>query len=114
SNFTLELNDGGTVTINAATISAAAPGQTLENNGNTISGIGQIGDGIDGNLMLDNNAGTIEAIGGTLMIDTGNAVTNADTFLAYGGKLDIADAVTGSGSAIIENGGTLELGAADA
>ena len=79
SAFVLELNDGvgaGDVSLNGATISALAASETFENNGNTISGVGQIGDGITSNLMLDNNAGTIEALGGALTIASSNTITN--------------------------------------
>ena len=133
ANFTLALNnDGsegtGTVALNGATIEASTAGATLENNGNTISGAGQIGNG-NGDLTLDNNAGMIEASGSTLTIETGNTVTNAaygtleaasgatlqiddnvsnsGAIEAAGGTADINGAVSGTGSGLIEGGGTL-------
>ena len=82
---------------------------TLTNVDNTISGAGQIGIG-DGNLTLVNEAhGTINAniSGGTLTLDTGHTITNDGLLEATnGGTLQIDDAVSGSGSAIIA-GGTL-------
>ena len=45
-------------------------------------------------LTLQNDAsGTIEAVNGTLTIDTGNAIHNAGVLEAYGGTLDIQDSV---------------------
>ena len=82
---------------------------TLTNVDNTISGAGQIGIG-DGNLTLVNEAhGTIDAnvAGGTLTLDTGHTITNDGVLEATnGGTLQIDDAVSGGGSAIIA-GGTL-------
>jgi hypothetical protein len=85
---------------------------TLTNVDNTISGAGQIGAG-DGNLTLVNEAqGTIDAnvAGGTLTLDTGNAIVNAGVLEASnGGTLQIVDPVSG-GNAIIA-GGTMEFDA---
>ena len=113
--FTLELDGAGTVSINGSTVSSLTAGDTLQNNGNTIEGYGQIGDG-SGNLALDNNSGTIEAnVGGqTLTLDTGDSIVNKGTLEATdGGTLHIEYAVTNSGAgyALVE-GGTLEFDAA--
>ena len=96
SGITVTLDGGGTVTLAGGTIDAALSGETLENNGNLIEGTGQIGGdtGVDANthLSLDNNAGTIEAKGGTLTIATGNPIVNAGTLEANNGAmLQIAD-----------------------
>ena len=117
--FTLALDDAGTVALNGATIEAATSGATLENEGNTISGAGQIGDDTDNNLTLDNNAGTIEATGGTLTLATGNTITNAAgaTLEAMSGAiLQIDDSTidnTGNiqvdGTLLIPSGGSLAL-----
>ena len=133
ATFTLELNDNGTLLINGASIEASAPGETLENIGNTISGAGQIGDITNGNLTLDNAAGTIDANidGDSLVLNTGtatianggtleatnngelsveSAVTNASgTIIASGGFVDFSLDVSG-GSATISDGGKLEFG----
>ena len=86
----------------------------LTNADNTISGVGQIGTG-DGNLSLINEtAGIINAdvAGGTLTLDTGNTIVNFGVLEASnGGTLQVLDAVTGDGSAVIA-GGTMEFDAA--
>jgi len=69
----------GTATIGGGEIKGTASGETLENNGNTISGSGQIGDGTTSDLTLDNSSGTIEALNSTLTIYTGNIITNASS-----------------------------------
>ncbi len=115
--FTLLLDNNGTegtgtVSLGGATIEATTAGATFENNGNTISGIGQIGDGTTTNLTLDNNAGTIEALGGMLTIETGNTITNASGATleaASAAKLKIDDS-TIDNSGNIQVDGTLVLG----
>jgi FG-GAP repeat len=110
---TLTFSGAGTVTLAGATIEGSAAGETLVNAGDTISGTGTIGDG-SGKLALDNASGIIQAAGGTLVLDTGTPITNAGTLNATNGAtLLIDDAVTGTGSATIGNGATLELAAAD-
>jgi filamentous hemagglutinin len=72
---------------------------TLINNGNDIEGASvTIGNG-DGTLNLINSAGDITT-GGTLVIDTGNAVRNSATIEAGSstGKLTIDDNVSNSGT----------------
>jgi hypothetical protein len=66
-------------------------------NNETISGSGEIGgNGI--NLTLTNESGAlIEATTGTLTIDTGHTVTNTGTLEANGGTLIIDDNVNNSG-----------------
>ena len=109
---TLLLDDAGAVSLNSATIAGSSSGETLENNANTISGAGQIGNG-NGDLTLQNDAdGTITAQGGTLTIDA--AVTNDGTMTAASGAiLDLAGQVSGTGSTIIDAGGTAVVGALD-
>jgi hypothetical protein len=92
-----------------AVIVGTTSASTLTNVDNTISGAGQIGSG-DGNLTLVNAAhGTIDAniFGGTLTLNTGHTITNDGILEATnGGTLQIDNAVSGGGSAIIA-GGTL-------
>ena len=109
---TLLLDDAGTVSLNGATIAGSNSGETLENNANTISGAGQIGNG-NGDLTLQNDAdGNITAQGGTLTIDA--AVTNDGTMTAASGAiLDLAGQVSGTGSTVIDAGGTAVVGALD-
>ena len=93
------LENLGAVTLNgsASVITGAGnPTDVLINDGNAISGTGTIED-----LVLNNNSGTIEALGGTLTIDTGNTVINDDIFVANLATLDIMDAVGGIGSGTI-------------
>ncbi len=106
---TLTLNGNGTVKLAGGTISSPAIGQTLKNNGNTISGFGQIGDGTTSNLTLINAAGTIMALGGLLKLVTGNAVTNGGTLEANGATLELATKVLDTGVIEAVNGGTLDL-----
>ena len=112
TGFTLLLDDTGTVSLNGATITGSNTGETLENNANTISGAGQIGNG-NGDLTLQNDAaGTVTAQGGTLTIDA--AVTNDGTMTAASGAtLDLAGQVSGTGSTVIDAGGTAVVGALD-
>ena len=110
SSFTLLLEGAGAVLLNGATIAATAAGETFENNGNAITGAGQIGDGSSSNLTLDNNSGTIEALGGTLTVHTGNTITNASTLEAgTNATLQIDDAVAGAGSTTIGIGAIVEF-----
>jgi probable HAF family extracellular repeat protein len=105
----------GTVTENGGNTSTEP--QILINKGNTFDGFGQMGDGnVEGGLTIENLAGTFDGDvpGQTLFLDTGKTIINDGTFLANGGILDVADPVTGTGSAMVENGGTLELGSSDA
>jgi hypothetical protein len=84
----------------------------------TISGSGEIGSGAIshnestiGSLDLTNEVGgMIDASGGKLTIDTGQAITNSGTLEAStGSMLVIDDAVTGTGSETIADGAVLEL-----
>ena len=80
TNFTLDLQGSGTLALNGNTIVMnTVTGDTLDNDGNTISGTGQIGTGNGGAdpLIINNNSGTIEALGGTLQISNGAAFTNS-------------------------------------
>ena len=110
TGVTLLLDDTGTVSLNGATITGSNTGETLENNANTISGAGQIGNG-NGDLTLQNDAaGTVTAQGGTLTIDA--AVTSDGTMTAASGAtLDLAGQVSGTGSTVIDAGGTAVVGA---
>ena len=115
SGGTLTLTGDGTVTLTGGTIEGdTTNAETLENNGNTISGYGTIGIGTD-RLTLDNNAGTIDAntFDETLSIDV-NTLTNelGGTIEAIaGGTLTISESVSGSANygTIEADGGTLTL-----
>ena len=89
----------------------------LDNQGNTISGAGAIGQS-GGVLVFTNDiGGTINADlnGQTLTIETHSTFTNNALMEATnGGILVVDDSVTGTGSATISGGGILELGGADA
>jgi hypothetical protein len=82
--------------------------QTLTNDGITFDGYGTFGS-LD---TIVNNSGAFDAdvAGKALVLETGKPILNDGTFEADGGILEVLDAVTGSGSAIIDHGGTLELG----
>jgi hypothetical protein len=111
------LQGGGQITMSDGAgdmIVGTTAATTLTNVDNTISGAGQIGAG-DGNLTLVNEVnGTIEAniAGGVLTVDTGNDITNNGILEATnGGVLQIDDAVSGGGHAVIA-GGTVAFEAA--
>ena len=108
--------------------------QTLINEGNTIDGYGTYGS----LATIDNESGSFDAdvAGRALVFNTGNTITNADTFeatnggiltiesnttldntgtvVADGGTVKLLGVVTGAGSEFIEHGGTLEIGNVDA
>src|SRR6202040_2297452 len=59
------------------------------------------------------NSQTIEVLaGGALTIDANSIVNNAGTLSANGGTLIVSGDVSGAGSATISGGGTLDLGGA--
>ncbi len=107
---TVTLSGGGTVSLTDTSgvgaptsqiITGTASTDTLDNVDNAISGIGELG---AGQMTLANAAkATINATGGTLIIDTGaNAVANQGLLEATNGTLQINSAVTNSGT--IEGG----------
>jgi hypothetical protein len=76
---------------------------TLTNKGDAIEGAGGVGYGGNGELTFDNIGGVVDAnvAGASIVIDTGNAVTNKATLKATNdGKLSIDDSVTNSGGRI--------------
>ncbi len=101
-------NNGFSTTQEITGTSAAS---TLDNVDNLISGYGSIG---AGTLTLINAAkGTIEAIGGTLTVDTGAvALTNLGLLEAAspGGVLDLRSSVSNAGGTISGSGGLVKLG----
>ncbi len=105
----VRLDGSGTVTLGgpSAEIVSNGAAATLTNS-NTITGAGTIGDA----FLTLNNQGVIDATGtNSLVINTGTKVITNDGTLGEqaGGVLDIASAVNGSGSAVIQIG-TVELG----
>ena len=112
TGFTLLLDDTGTVSLNGATITGSNTGETLENNANTISGAGQIGNG-NGDLTLQNDAGgQITAQGGALTIDSG-VINNGTMTAESGATLNLNGTVSGSGSTVVDAGGTVVVGGLD-
>ncbi|MDG4908573.1 VCBS domain-containing protein, partial [Mesorhizobium sp. WSM4898] len=127
------LEGGGQVVLSdsaANVISGTGPDVTLVNVDNTISGAGQLGDGM---LGLDNRGTIIASGSNALVIDTGGSVvTNSGTLeatgsgglvvagglansgmlSANGGNIVIHGEVTGDGDATIGNLSKLEFGAA--
>ena len=102
----------GTVTENGENTGTAV--NTLINEGNTIDGYSTFGSNLTiENLAGSNNpAGSFDAdvAGQAMVFETGHTIVNDGTFIANGGILEIFDQVSGTGSAIIEQGGTLEIG----
>ena len=124
------LHGGGQIVLSdsdANIISGTSPSVTLNNEDNTISGAGQLG---NGELSLA-NAGTINATGNhALDIDTGSnivlnsgvleasgsggmtvasAVANSGILWAHGATLTLQGAVSGNGTATIDGTGTLDF-----
>ena len=80
-------------------ITGTVAGDTLDNIDNTISGYGQLGNGL---MTLKNEAkGTINATGGTLTVDTGkNSILNKHLIEATSGVLDLRSNVTNAAATI--------------
>jgi hypothetical protein len=129
----ITLQGGGQVVMSdnsANVIAGTASDVTLTNDDNTISGAGQLGQGVlnlvnDGTiiatgvnaLLIDTganlvvNAGTLEATGSG-GLDIAGAVANSGSLMAEGGNITIHGDVTGSGTALIDGGATIEFGGA--
>ena len=124
------LEGGGKILLSdsdANIISGTSSGVTLNNEDNTISGAGQLG---NGELTLT-NAGTIDATGShALTIDTGSnlvtnsgvleasgsggmmvasGIVNSGVLWANGATLTVQGAVSGNGTATIDGIGTLDF-----
>ena len=132
---------GGGITIDGGgtlTMAGSGAGDSISGSTVTVDSAGQLKlTGIDtisgANITIDSGAtlstdgtdtissatvtiesgGTLAATGGTLTIDPGS-LTNSGTLSAAAGTLIVDNSVSGPGSAEISDGGTLELGAADA
>ena len=91
----LGLTGGGNVTMASGSVIdnlQVGSTQELDNFDNTISGAGTIG-GNGGLTLVNEAAGTIDATGGSLILDTGTTVTNHGLLEATsGGTLDVQDA----------------------
>ena len=106
----LTIEGGGKLSLSDSSANAIVGSTStsmLTNVDNSIAGAGQIGSG-DHTLTLVNEAhGTIESgiAGSTLALETGNPITNNGVLEAlHDGTLEILDAVTGTGSAIVAGG----------
>ena len=112
SAFTLLLNGTGTVSLNGATVEGTSAGEILENEGNKISGSGQIGNG-NGDLALQNDSsGNVTARDGTLNILAG-VVNDATMTAASGAILNLGGEVSGLGSTVVDGGGDVVISAVD-
>ena len=82
-------------------------GSALQNDGNTIAGSGQIGDGT-ADMAFTNNSGAVDAdvTSGTLTVNIGsNTMGNTGTVeAADGGTLDIDSNVNNSGGTVEATG----------
>ncbi len=107
---TIALADvSGTGQSTSQVITDPVASDTLDNVDNTISGYGEIG---AGTMVLINEAhGTIDASGGTLIIDTGsNVVTNLGLAEATPtGVLDLHGTIDNTGGTISASGATVQL-----
>jgi len=112
------LDAGSDITENTGNPDVVSSGAVLalDNVDNFIFGSGEIGSGtvpdgeaVIGSLDLINAAaGIIEASGGTLTVNTGNAITNSGLLEASAGsKLVVDDAVIGTGSETIAAGAVM-------
>ena len=105
------LDNSGNVTAND-TSTVSFEGYTVTNeSGATIEAAGSGTVSFDNAGITNDSGATIESLGAGAAVDfTNDQVTNLGALIANGGIMEIADAVTGSGSITIENGGTLDLG----
>jgi hypothetical protein len=89
-------------------ITGTVAGDTLDNIDNTISGYGLLGNGL---MTLKNEVkGTINANGGTLVVDTGkNSIVNKHLIEATSGVLDLRSNVSNVGGTIVATSATVEL-----
>ena len=89
-------------------ITGTVAGDTLDNVDNTISGYGQLGNGL---MTLKNEVkGTINATGGILTVDTGkNSILNKHLIEATSGVLDLRSNVTNAAATISAAGGIVKL-----
>jgi hypothetical protein len=114
---TVSLSGGGLVTLTdesgtddstSQAITGTTGGATLDNIDNTITGYGQLGAGAL--TLINEKAGTIEATGGTIVLDTGAvAATNKGLMEAVGGTLTVRTVLDGTGGGTVSalnNGGT--------
>ena len=115
-NGTLSLSGGGTVALTDSSgfadpatqvIEGSVVSDTLDNVDNVISGYGTIG---AGKLTLINELkGTVQALGGTLTVDTGAiVVSNSGALEAVNGELilhGVVDGTKGGTVAALNNGG---------
>ena len=114
---TATLSGGGTISLfdssgNGLAVTEVVTGtvaaDTLDNFDNTISGYGQLGDGL---MTLKNEAsGTINAVSGTLTVDTGNnTITNKGLLEATTGVLQLNSGVANVGGTISAQGNLVDL-----
>jgi hypothetical protein len=100
----IDVADSGSI-INLA--GSSITGGTVDIHGTLdATGISTIGSNV---TVTVESGGILEATGGTLTVTTGHDFTNDGSLIADGAKLVIGDAVHGTGSATVENGGTLEF-----
>ena len=85
---------------------------TLTNVDNTIAGSGTIGSNASGSLTFVNKGSVSATSSSPLSISTGASVTNDGVLEASGGKLNVSDAVTGAGYAVVANGGRISFSGA--
>ena len=111
---TWQLLGDGTVTLNGSDdsfISSLGAGATLDNNGDFITGAGQIG---DSDMTINNNAnGVIQANGGGLSISSagGDSLYNAGAMSATSsGSLFVDSALVNYGRLIANSGGLIDVG----
>ena len=101
-------DESGTDDPTSQVITGTTGGATLDNIDNTIAGYGQLGAGAL--TLINEKAGTIEATGGTIVLDTGAvAATNKGLMEALGGTLTVRTVLDGTGGGTVSalnNGGT--------
>jgi hypothetical protein len=107
---TLALVDSsGSGTDTSQVVTGTAPGDTLDNLNNIISGPGELGTGDRLFTLINEAAGTVDATDGTLIVNTGtNAVVNKGLMDASTGVLDLRGTITNSGT-IDALGGSVEI-----
>ena len=118
SGGTVQFSGGGTIIFagggpNLIVGEARGGGlDTFENVDNTVTGAGFFnGNGFKQIAIVNDALGVIDAnvSGGSLQFVTGNAVVNNGLLKADGGAIQMTDAVSGAGSALVTNGGSLNF-----
>jgi hypothetical protein len=115
---TVTLKGGGLVSLTGATdkdtgtgnyLTGSSASDTLDNIDNTIAGFGMLGNRTT--TLINAPGGTVDAVGGVLLVDTaGVAITNMGLMTSGAkGILDLRSTIANAGGTIGADGGTTDL-----